>query len=213
MSLKWSMPLSPSGRRPSWDSTDSAEEAASLRPKRVLMLGPPMTRMATLAANCQRSALEMRAGTYLSVMGFKRPRATSGRPALAPKEPSPPSVKRIAALGQPPLSAPFEKTPASCQARRMMRAPQFLVFMTVSRSEASVSKERSPPRAAMAMQPRWCRGLGALRRAFKAAAASAATPSTDEAPMPPIWAAGLSAPTPTCACVCTPGRATSEEKV
>ena len=34
------MPLSPSGRRPAWDSTDSAEDLASARPKRVGMLGP-----------------------------------------------------------------------------------------------------------------------------------------------------------------------------
>ena len=34
------MPLSPSGRRPAWDSTDSAEDLASPRPKRVGTLGP-----------------------------------------------------------------------------------------------------------------------------------------------------------------------------
>ena len=80
---------------------------------------PPMTRIATFAARAHKSALEMRLGTYLSVIGFRRPRATSGKPALAPKVPSPPSVKRMAALGQPPFSLPSENTPASCQDRRI----------------------------------------------------------------------------------------------
>lgn len=77
------MPLSPSGRRPTWDSTDSAEDAASTRPNLVGMDGPPMWEMATLAARVQRSAWEMRPVlTYFSVMGCRRDRATVGRPGV-----------------------------------------------------------------------------------------------------------------------------------
>mmetsp|Transcript_72895 Transcript_72895/g.190166 ORF Transcript_72895/g.190166 Transcript_72895/m.190166 type:complete len:230 (+) Transcript_72895:142-831(+) len=98
---KWSAPLSPSGRRPSWDGTDSAEDLASTRPKRVTMSGPPIRRMDTLAARAHKSAFEMRAGQYLPEMFERRGIATSGSPALALNLLSPPSEKRIAALGQP----------------------------------------------------------------------------------------------------------------
>ena len=50
---------------------------------------PRPTLIATLAASTQRSAWLMVSGTYLSLMGFSRPTATSGSPALAPKVPSP----------------------------------------------------------------------------------------------------------------------------
>ena len=64
-----------------------------------------MVSMATFAARVQRSAWLMVAGQYLSVTGLRRSRATVGRPALAPKVPSPPSVKRMAAFGQPESSS------------------------------------------------------------------------------------------------------------
>ena len=41
---------------------------------------------------------------------------------------SPASVKRITALGQPPFKSPSEKTPASCQDKRIKMGPQSLVF-------------------------------------------------------------------------------------
>lgn len=67
--------------------------------------------MATLAAKVQRSAWEMTpVVTYLSVMGWRRERATVGKPALAPKVPSPASVKRMAALGHPTPRMIHDKT-------------------------------------------------------------------------------------------------------
>ena len=50
---------------------------------------PKPSLMASLAASVQRSAWLMVSGTYLSLMGFSSPTATSGSPALAPKVPSP----------------------------------------------------------------------------------------------------------------------------
>lgn len=55
---------------------------------------PRPTLIATLAASVQRSAWLMVSGTYLSLMGFRRPTATSGSPALAPKVPSPQKTLR-----------------------------------------------------------------------------------------------------------------------
>mmetsp|Transcript_37642 Transcript_37642/g.104772 ORF Transcript_37642/g.104772 Transcript_37642/m.104772 type:complete len:224 (-) Transcript_37642:107-778(-) len=170
MSRRWSMPLSPSGRRPTSDSTDSEELAASLRPNLVGMSGPPISLMPTFAARAQRSATEQTAGQYLSVMGFRRPFANSGRPALAPKVPSPPSVKRIAALGQPPLSLPSEKTPASCHDRRMRIGPQLCFFTKVTRSFSRSARVSSPPRA-------W-RATFLLRRPTARRAKSAGAPAT-----------------------------------
>ena len=72
------------------------------------MSGPPMHLMATLEASTHRSACEIMSGQYFLVIGSSRLRATVGRPALAPKVPSPASVKRITAFGQPPVSLPVE---------------------------------------------------------------------------------------------------------
>mmetsp|Transcript_8953 Transcript_8953/g.26325 ORF Transcript_8953/g.26325 Transcript_8953/m.26325 type:complete len:213 (-) Transcript_8953:516-1154(-) len=134
ISRRWPAPLSPSGSRPCCDSTDSADDFASARPKRVGTSGPPMTRTATFAARAQRSACEMRSGQYLSVMGDSIDSATVGRPAFAAKVPSPASVKRMAAFGQPPASLPCEKTPASCQESRTSSGPHFRLATRLSSS-------------------------------------------------------------------------------
>mmetsp|Transcript_52756 Transcript_52756/g.155427 ORF Transcript_52756/g.155427 Transcript_52756/m.155427 type:complete len:243 (-) Transcript_52756:66-794(-) len=170
MSRRWSMPLSPSGRRPTCDSTESEELAASLRPNLVGTSGPPISLMATFAARAHMSATEQTAGQYLSVMSFRRPFANSGRPALAPKAPSPPSVKRSAALGQPPLRLPSEKTPASCHDRRMRIGPQLFAFTRAARSASRSARLSAPPRA-------W-RATFLLRRPTARTAKSAAAPAT-----------------------------------
>mmetsp|Transcript_27656 Transcript_27656/g.83261 ORF Transcript_27656/g.83261 Transcript_27656/m.83261 type:complete len:220 (+) Transcript_27656:202-861(+) len=139
ISRRCGTPLSPSGSRPSWEATDSAALAASTRPKRVGIRGPPMASVATFAASAQRSAWEIAPGaTYLSATGASSPMATS-RPAFASKAPSPASRKRWAAFGQPPFSAPLEKTPASCHESRMRIAPQFFAATSSRRSATMAS--------------------------------------------------------------------------
>ena len=121
------------------------------------LLGPPMVRIDTLAASTHRSATERYLGHHLCAMSFSSSRATVGRlsthgthevrvasqnsvctlvqvqadgradPALAPNVPSPASVKRMHALGQPRILrrwSPRVKTPASCQLSRIRIGPQ-----------------------------------------------------------------------------------------
>mmetsp|Transcript_27346 Transcript_27346/g.87838 ORF Transcript_27346/g.87838 Transcript_27346/m.87838 type:complete len:236 (-) Transcript_27346:48-755(-) len=146
-------PLSPSGSLPTCDSTDSPESLASRRPKRVTTWGPPINSIATFAASAQRSAFEITpAVTYLSAIGLSRPIATSVSPAFASKVPSPESVKRITAFGQPPLRLPFENTPASCHDSRMRIGPQFLAARSALTS-ATMCSSSDFPSPALLMSP------------------------------------------------------------
>mmetsp|Transcript_42213 Transcript_42213/g.90672 ORF Transcript_42213/g.90672 Transcript_42213/m.90672 type:complete len:285 (+) Transcript_42213:295-1149(+) len=129
---RWSTPCPPSGSLPWLELTPSAPVFASVRPKRVVMSGPPMTPMATLAAKAHKSALEMRSGQYFCVIGANRAMATAS-PLFASNLASAESGRRMAALGQPPF--PCMKTPASCQDRRTSMGPQFFFVTRFSRSE------------------------------------------------------------------------------
>mmetsp|Transcript_115601 Transcript_115601/g.331924 ORF Transcript_115601/g.331924 Transcript_115601/m.331924 type:complete len:256 (-) Transcript_115601:37-804(-) len=90
------------------------------------------------AAKAQRSAWEMRSGTYFFVMLAINWRATVGKPEFAAQRPSPDWGKRSAPFGQPP--APCMKTPASCHDRRMRMGPQFFLVKRSSISPTRLSK-------------------------------------------------------------------------
>mmetsp|Transcript_118430 Transcript_118430/g.342438 ORF Transcript_118430/g.342438 Transcript_118430/m.342438 type:complete len:250 (+) Transcript_118430:693-1442(+) len=129
---RWSTPLSPSGRRPLFSAMPSLELFASGRPNLVGTSGPPINLMATFAASAHKSAFDMRSGTYFFDTSPRSAKATVGNPALAAQVPSPASVKRIAAFGQPPL--PFIMAPASCHDKRTRMGPQLFVLIKASRS-------------------------------------------------------------------------------
>mmetsp|Transcript_81505 Transcript_81505/g.236320 ORF Transcript_81505/g.236320 Transcript_81505/m.236320 type:complete len:220 (-) Transcript_81505:289-948(-) len=152
-SLKCATPLSASGSRPAALWTPSAGLAASTRPKRVGTSGPPMTRMAIFAARAQRSAWDTRKGQYLLLIGSSNDSATDRRPALAGNCPSPPPGSRSAAFGQPPANFPCEKTPASCQDKRIRIGPQFLAFTSFSRSLTKFSYDM--PRTSVISRDWW----------------------------------------------------------